>query len=317
MATAAPALAQTEDTPAREAPSQGSPPQESPPQGSPAAADPASPDVGDQARARELQAAFDAGAKASTEGPADVTLIDQGVLKLPDGYAFIPREEGDRILRAFGNTASGPSFIGLVVSPSADWIITIRYIKDGYVKDDDARNWNADELLQTIKEGTEAANADRAERGFPQLEVLRWIEAPTWDSETHRLIWSLLAKEKGQPDATASTVNYNTYALGRDGYFSLNLLTTSQTVATDKEAARDMLEALSYNSGKRYEDFNASTDHIAEYGLLALIGGVAAKKLGLFAIIAAFVLKFAKVIAVAAFAGGASLWNFLRRRVKG
>ena len=38
--------------------------------------------------------------------------------------------------------------------------------------------------------------------------------------------------------------------------------------------------ALNFNEGKRYADFNASTDKVAEYGLAALVAGVAAKKLG-------------------------------------
>ena len=58
-------------------------------------------------------------------------------------------------------------------------------------------------------------------------------------------------------------INYNTYALGRDGYFSLNLLTTSTRVNTDKGAAHELLAALNYNSGKAYEDFNSATDNIA------------------------------------------------------
>ena len=103
--------------------------------------------------------------------------------------------------------------------------------------------------------------------------------------------------------------------MGRDGYFSLNLLTSTDRVAADQKAAHELLAALSYNPGKRYEDFNASTDHIAEYGIAALIGGVAAKKLGLFAVIGVFVAKFAKVIFLAALAAGGGIWNFFRRRL--
>ena len=102
---------------------------------------------------------------------------------------------------------------------------------------------------------------------------------------THRLVWSLLAKDKDEPDNAAKSINYNTYALGRDGYFSLNLLSNSERIARDKAVAHELLGDLAYNAGKRYEDFNASTDRIAEYGLMALVGGVAAKKLGLFALI--------------------------------
>ena len=77
---------------------------------------------------------------------------------------------------------------------------SLRYIKEGYIKDDDAKNWNADELLQNLKDGNEEANKDRAARGFPQMEVIGWVKKPTYDPATHRLVWSLLAKHKGEPD---------------------------------------------------------------------------------------------------------------------
>ncbi len=271
----------------------------------------------EQARQREVQAAYEAGVRASTEGPAEVPLTDQAVLKLPDGYAFIPKAEGARLLRAMGNTVSEQPFVGVIVGakPDDDWLIVAQYVKDGYIKDDEARNWNADELLQSIKDGTEEDNKDRAARGFPEIQVLGWIEKPTYDPDTHRLVWSMLSKHKGDPDSAGRGVNYNTYALGRDGYFSLNLLTTTDRVARDKTAAHELLAALSYNPGKRYEDFNATTDHIAEYGIAALVGGLVAKKLGLFALIGVFVAKFAKVIGVAALALGGGVWNFFRRRL--
>jgi uncharacterized membrane-anchored protein len=272
----------------------------------------------EEARLAELNAAWQAAEKAGTKGPADVTLIDQGLLKLPDDYFFVPKPEGIRVMRALGNTVNEPPFVGLIVGTrqSDQWIVVVRYIKEGYIKDDDAKHWKADELLQNLKDGTDEANKDRVARGFPELEVIGWVEKPTYDAVSHRLVWSLLSKHKGEPDTAVKGINYNTYALGRDGYFSLNLLTDSNHVNTDKGAAHELLASLNYNSGKRYEDFNSATDHIAEYGLAALVGGVVAKKLGLFALIAAFVLKFAKVIGIAAVALGAGVLNFFRRKPK-
>jgi uncharacterized membrane-anchored protein len=245
-----------------------------------------------------------------------VALIDQAKLKLPAGYFFVPKAEGARVLRALGNQVHDASFVGLVVGtgPKDAWIVVIRHVKEGYIKDDDAKNWNADELLKNIKEGVDEGNKDRAARGFPEMEVLGWIQLPTYDAASHRLVWSMLAKDKGQSDNVPKGVNYNTYALGRDGYFSLNLLSQSDRIESEKAVARELLADLSYNSGKRYEDFSASTDRIAEYGLAALIGGAVAKKLGLFAIAIAFVLKFAKVIAIGAVAFGAGILKFFRRK---
>jgi uncharacterized membrane-anchored protein len=272
----------------------------------------------EEAQADELKAAWMAGARAATEGPGDITLIDQATLRLPAGYGFIPKAEGTRILRALGNTVGESTFVGLIVGtkPGDEWIVSTRFIKEGYIKDDDAKNWDADELLTNIKEGTAQANKDRAARGFPELEVLGWVEKPAYDSATHRLVWSLLAKQKDDADTADNNVNYNTYALGREGYFSLNLLTSSNRVDADKDAAHELLAALSYAPGKGYEDFNASTDHIAEYGIAALVGGVVAKKLGLFALVGVFVAKFAKVIGLAALAFGSAVWNFFRRKPK-
>jgi uncharacterized membrane-anchored protein len=272
----------------------------------------------EEARRTELNAAWLAGEKAGTRGPAEIALIDQAVLKLPTDYFFIPKSEGTRVMRALGNTVSEQNFVGLIVgTKQADqWIVVAQYIKEGYIKDDDAKDWNADELLQGLKDGTAQANKDRAARGFDELEVLGWVERPAYDSATHRLVWSLLAKRKGAPDSAEKGVNYNTYALGRDGYFSLNLLTSSSRVSADKSVARELLAALTYNTGKGYEDFNASTDHIAEYGIAALIGGVVAKKLGLLALIGVFALKFAKVIGIAVVAFGAGILNFFRRKAK-
>jgi len=260
------------------------------------------------AREAEINAAFDAGAKAGTRGPATVKLLDQATLAIPAGYIYIPTAEGNRILRALGNTIAGDSYQGIVMGLQRDdsWIVVVRYIKEGYIKDDDAKNWDVDGLLRTIKDGNDETNKDRAARGFPQIEIIGWVEKPTYDAATHRLVWSLLSKDKGEPDSADKGVNYNTYALGRDGYFSLNLLTSFSRIDADKAVARKLLAALDYNSGRRYEDVDFSTDRIATYGIVALVGGIAAKKLGLIALIGAFVLKFAKVIflGVAAFFGG-------------
>jgi uncharacterized membrane-anchored protein len=179
-----------------------------------------------------------------------------------------------------GNPGEDPKLQGLIFPAGGErWFMTVRYEDSGHVKDDDARDWKADELLQSYKDGTEAANTERESMGVPGLEVIGWVEPPAYDAATHRL----------------QGVNYNTYALGREGYFSLNLITGLAELPAYRSVAASMLNALDYNPGKRYADFDAGTDKVAEYGLAALVVGVAAKKLGLLAVVLAFVLKFAKV----------------------
>jgi len=251
----------------------------------------------------------------AVHGPAQIPLRDQAVMNLPDGFVFLPKEPGIEVMQRMGNRTD-ERFMGLVFpkAQNAQWFVLAEYEAAGYIKDDDAKEWDADALLQNLKDGTEAANEERRAAQQSELEVTGWAEVPRYDAASHRLVWSALARTKGAPANEAATINYNTYALGREGYISLNLVTDSSTIAADKPAANILLSALDFNEGKRYQDFNASTDKVAEYGLAALVGGLAAKKLGIFAMIGVFFAKFFKVIMVAGIALVAGLGKFLGRR---
>ncbi|SEK16405.1 Uncharacterized membrane-anchored protein [Variovorax sp. OK605] len=253
----------------------------------------------------EQEAAFKAAKAAQKAGPADITLRDQAHLKLPEGYVWVPMPAAAQLMRAMGNRTDD-TFLGAVFpADDADWMAVVKFVKEGYIKDDDAKDWNADDLLKSLKEGTEAANEERAKRGIPSIEVTGWAQKPEYEAGAHRLVWSALSKRKGGTDDNQG-VNYNTYALGRDGYLSLNLITNAKDLDKYKPDAAKLLGALQYDDGKKYADFNSSTDKVAAYGLAALVAGVAVKKLGLFAIILAFVAKFAKLAIVAV---GGALWG--------
>jgi uncharacterized membrane-anchored protein len=267
----------------------------------------------DKQPANDVHAAYQAAQQAMQRGAADIALLDQAILKLPAGFLYIPKEPAARLLRAMGNRP-GDDVLGLVLQERDDshGFIVVRFIKSGYIKDDDAKNWNSAEMLSSIKEGTEDDNGERRKRGMREIEVVGWVQAPAYDPAAHRLVWSLSSKDKGAPDSEERGVNYNTYALGREGYFSMNLVTGLNSIEAEKPSAHALLAALEYKEGKRYGDFNAGTDHVAEYGLAALIGGLAAKKLGLFAVFAAFFVKFAKVILIAGIAVAGVLVKIFR-----
>src|SRR5215470_7270454 len=143
-----------------------------------------------EAAKAEMKAAVEAVNKAAVRGPTEIKLIDQAVLKLPDGLMYIPAAESGRLLTAMGNRA-GDNLLGLVASPAddADWFVVMRFFKSGYIKDDDAKEWKVDEMLENLKEGTEESNKDRRSRGLPEIDVLGWVEAPKYDPSVHRLVW--------------------------------------------------------------------------------------------------------------------------------
>jgi uncharacterized membrane-anchored protein len=259
--------------------------------------------------------AFEEARKVAKDGPQDLVLAGQATLKLPEGYVYIPQPQATQILNAMGNPGKDERLQGMVFpKDSGGWFMTVRFESSGYIKDDDAKDWNADDLLKNYREGTEEANKERANMGVPGLEILGWAEKPAYSAATHRLMWAMSSREKGAVTSEPQGVNYNTYALGREGYFSLNLVTALKDLPTHKSAANTMLAALNFNDGKRYADFNSSTDKVAEYGIAALVAGVAAKKLGMFALMAAFFAKFAKVGILAALAFGGVIMKFFGRK---
>jgi uncharacterized membrane-anchored protein len=255
--------------------------------------------------------------KAALKGPTDVELAGQAVLHLPAGRLFVPQPQAGKLLNAMGNPGQDPRLQG-VVFPGDDggWFAVLRYEDAGHVKDDDAKDWNADDLLKSYKDGTEANNKERKQMGVPELEILGWAEKPAYDAATHRLAWAMSSRHKGDAAGAPQGVNYNTYALGREGYFSVNLVTALAELPQHKPAAHDLLAALQYKPGRAYADYDQGTDRNAEYGLAALVVGVAAKKLGFLALAAAFFAKFAKVILVGLALAGGAVAKFWRRKPK-
>jgi uncharacterized membrane-anchored protein len=249
----------------------------------------------------EQKAAFEAAAKVLVRGPTELPFGSQAKLQLPAGFVFIPVAEATRLMKSMGNTVDS-AFQGLIVPRSSDgsWsFFVISYHPSGHIKDDDAKNWDAAKLLEQFREGTAQGNKHRAEMGIPEIEVTGWIQTPKYDASSHQVVWSVGLRDKGASASADDGVNYKTLVLGREGYMSMNLVTNQAHIDELRPTVPTLLNGLTFNDGKRYGDFNSSTDRVAEFGLAALIAGVAAKKLGLFALIAAFVVKFAKVIIVA------------------
>lgn len=86
-------------------------------------------------------------------------------------------------------------------------MMVVSYEPAGYIKDDDAKEWNADDMLNSLKEGTKAANDERRARGISELEVIGWAQIPTYTNQDHHLLWSASAREIGSNDPNY-TINY-------------------------------------------------------------------------------------------------------------
>ena len=253
-----------------------------------------------QSAVEDEEAAYEQIFAQAIEGPTNIKLSNQATFELPEGMFFLPRNAAQDYMDLIGNSRL-PSRLGIVMADDdIEWYADILFENVGYISDKDAKNWNAEDMLEDIREGDEEQNKICRERGIPELQMTGWIEKPTYDEKNQRLVWSLSFKEVGEnvtDEGVPNVVNYNTYVLGREGYIELSFITDEQAIRTEKLIAQNLLSRIRFNSGKLYSEYNAVTDKAAEYGLAALIGGGAVvKKLGLFGIIAAFLVKFWKVI---------------------
>lgn len=145
------------------------------------------------------------------------------------------------------------------------WFGLFEFEDIGYVKDDE--EIDADEVLESVREGTKQANEERKDRGWSPLSINGWHCKPRYDSATQRLEWAIAADSEGEP-----VVNVNTRLLGRKGVTSATLVAGPDTLDADFAEFKGMLEGFQYVAGERYADVQEG-DHMAEYGLAALIAG--------------------------------------------
>ena len=134
-----------------------------------------------------------------TRGPAQVDIgNDIARIDLPEGYSFAGADDARNLLRSMGNRPSGNE-LGLLI-PNAedqDWFIVFSWQSVGYVKDDEKDKIDADALLESIQEATEAGNDWRKENHIPAMHVTGWAEPPRYDQRTNNLVWATLAESEG------------------------------------------------------------------------------------------------------------------------
>lgn len=250
-------------------------------------------------------------------GPASVDLGAQGTMTLQRGQAFMPPDIALKIFAASG-VKSVPDLLGVVIPglpgdevPTDDWgMVAVFFRPIGFVRDDDANGWDHGKLLEGQRKGIEERNAEAREKGLPEKELNGWVEAPRYEYAGHRLLWATSTQEKGKPESAFAL--YGAAALGREGVMIFAFGTEAAKLGERKGLANDLLSGIQFKEGKRYQDYAESTDKVAEIGLAALVGGVAAKKLGLFATLAILLAKWGKVIAIGA--GGLVFFKLRKKK---
>jgi uncharacterized membrane-anchored protein len=239
-----------------------------------------------------------------------ITLPDGiATLNLPSGFEYLSPADADKVLvDAWGNPP-GTKTLGMIVPANHDiisdtgWAVVVTYKEDGHIKDDDADSIKYDEILKDMQKATQEDNAAREKEGYKGMTLVGWAEPPRYDKQTHKIYW---AKELATDGEVKHTLNYNIRVLGRKGVLVLNAVAGMDQIGMIKAEMPGVVAATEFNAGNTYSDFDSKTDHVAEYGLAALVAGGVAAKLGLFGKLLALLIAFKKVIIVGvlAFFGG-------------
>ncbi|WP_437617757.1 DUF2167 domain-containing protein [Sorangium sp. So ce1151] len=285
----------------------------------PAAVEPSG-DAEREPTAEEIAAAmqrFDAELKLQS---GKVTVGDNlAELDVPEAFRFTGPEGARKVLEAWGNPP-GSDALGMLfpagLSPMADdsWGVVISYVEEGHVDDDDAKDIDFGELLAEMQKDTSERNLERQKAGFPAVRLSGWAEPPHYDPASKKLYWAKALEFDGNKDGT---LNYSIRVLGRKGVLELNAVSGMRQLATVRSEMQSVLKFVEFKPGNRYEDFNEDIDHVAAYGIGALVAGKVAAKAGLFKGLLAVLLASKKLVVVGlmAVAGGAKvLWDRVRGR---
>lgn len=240
---------------------------------------------------------------------------DMGVaeMKVPEGFVFTDGNGAKKWGKLTTNPVSGKE-IGLVGPADNRWLVLFEYEDVGYVKDDEKDDLDADELLESIKEGTAAFNDERVRAGLPPMNILGWEQKPAYNEAAHALEWCIRAESGGEP-----SLNFNTRLLGRRGVVSVTLMFGGDmTLAQVLPEFRTFLAGFSFKQGETYAEFREG-DKLAEYGLAALVagGGVAlAAKSGILAKLGVILAKGGKAVIIGVIAIFGAIGSAVKRLFK-
>jgi uncharacterized membrane-anchored protein len=248
----------------------------------------------------------------------DIRIDSAGVvLHLPDGFKYLDHLQAAHVLvDIWGNMPStGEATLGLVMPEDTKllsnegFVFNLQYDNMGYVKDDDAEDIDYNELLNEIKVSQIEENKERAAGGYDTITIIGWAATPFYDKENKVLHW---AKELAFSDRETNTLNYDIRFLGRKGVFIVSAIADIKSLAAVQQDIPQMLKMVSFENGKRYDDFDSNTDTVAAWTIGGLVAGKILAKAGFFVLI----LKFWKLILIGFTAAGAWFWRIFKRKKK-
>jgi uncharacterized membrane-anchored protein len=195
------------------------------------------------------------------------------------------------------------------------WFVIFSFDDIGMVKDEEKDKLDADKILASLREGNEAGNEVRRERGWETIELEGWARPPYYDPKTNNLTWAtMIVAQSGN-----RSVNHSVRLLGRGGVMSADLVVNPDAMDKAMPAFDGIITGFSYVPGQRYAEWREG-DKVAAIGLTALVAGgvgAAAAKAGLFGKLGKMLAAGGKAIVAGLIAIGAAAKALFKRKSAG
>lgn len=234
-------------------------------------------------------------------------------LNVPEGFVFLDESDSRHLLVDYWNNSTDrvKDIIGTMVSRDAgifyevETAYVISYDPAGYVSDKDAISIDYDELLKSMQD--EVAEENKTNPTGQQWELLGWAWHPTYNNQKKVLAWAKHYRIDGEQEV----INYDVRVLGKAGFMVITAVASPE--AKDQLMADNdvIINSVNYDNGFRYSDFDAKTDHVAEWTIGGLIAGKVLAKAGVWA----FLAKFSKAIIIIVIGFFAAIWKGLAKLI--
>ena len=182
----------------------------------------------------------------------------------------------------------------------SSYTIFVDFIDDGYVKLDDWKNVNANNLMSEMRETAKANEEYFKKENTNYPTKLDWIYEPTLNEEKKVVSYSY----KVTWNDKSVTMESKSLKLGKKGYIDSAYVSNIKNItdfAEEAKASKEFAEYITFDEGLRHSDYK-SGDKVAAVGIGGLVAGTlgvkALAKAGAFAKLLPLLLKFGWILLI-------------------
>jgi len=207
-------------------------------------------------------------------------------LNIPESFKYLGVEQSKYIIEKVWGNPPMENLQGMLFPANGDpfsdssYAYIVTYSPVGYIKDNDAKDIDYDDLLKDMKKDDIEENKKRKEMGLSTLYTEGWAAKPFYDEKKKVLHWAL---DLRSDDAEEHTLNYKVISLGRKGMLTMNAIGSVKQLDMVRADVDQVLNMAEYTQGNKYSDFDSNIDEVAAWTVGGLVAGKVLLKVGFFA----------------------------------